>query len=101
MTENMSVKFSGDAELEAFNQWTLSVIDGADYNITNPEYMVTEIVSNTPAESWHEEQVMKKFCRQIFTDIETNISKPCWLEGGSILTPPNNEVSTINLDQLS
>ena len=43
----MRVKSSGDAELEAFNQWTLSFIDGADYNITIPEYMLTDIVSNT------------------------------------------------------
>ena len=55
LTENMRVRASGDAELEAFNQWTLSFIDGADYNITIPEYMVTKIVSNTPVESWHEE----------------------------------------------
>ena len=40
---------------------------------------------------------MKKFCRQVFPNIETNISKPGWLEGRSILTPTNNEVSTINL----
>ena len=77
----MRVRASGDAELEAFDRWTLSVGDGADEDITIPEHMVTEIVSNTPAESWHEEQAMKKFCRQVFPDIETNISKPGWLEG--------------------
>ena len=55
-----------------------------------------EIVSNTPTESWHEEHAMKEFCKQIFPDLENNISKPGWLNGRSILTPTNNEVSTIN-----
>ena len=78
MTQNMRVRASGDAELEAFDKWTLSIGDGAsqDEDIPIPENMGSEIVSNTPAESWHEEQAMKKFCRQVFPDIETNISKP-------------------------
>ena len=94
----MRVKASGDAELEAFDKWTLSIGDGvsADEDIPIPEHMVTEIIPNTPAESWHEEQSMKQFCRKVFPDLETNVSKPGWLEGRSILTPTNNEVSTIN-----
>ena len=39
---------------------------------------------------------MKKFCRLIFPDLQTNISNPRWLEGRSILAPTNKEVSTIN-----
>merc|ERR1711954_468800 len=32
----------------------------------------------------------------IFPDLQSNISNPGWLEGRSILTPTNKEVSTIN-----
>ena len=98
LTQNMRVRASGDAELEAFDKWTLSIGDGAsqDEDIPIPENMGSEIVSNTPTESWHEEHAMKKFCKEIFPDLETNISKPGWLDGRSILTPTNNEVSTIN-----
>ena len=93
---NMRVRASGDPELEAFDEWTLSIGDGVDEAVAIPEHMVTEIVPNTPTESWHEGESMKKFCRLVFPDIATNINKPGWLEGRSILTPTNNEVSTIN-----
>ena len=89
---NMRVRASGDPELEAFDKWTLSIGDGVDEAVAIPEHMVTEIVPNTPTESWHEGESMKKFCRLVFPDIETNINKSCWLEGRSILAPTNNEV---------
>jgi hypothetical protein len=98
LTENMRVRASGDPELEAFDQWTLSIGNGDndDEAVLIPDDMVTEIVPNTPKESWHEEESMKKFCKLIFPDLETNISNPGWLEGRAILTPTNSEVSTIN-----
>ena len=57
MSENMRVIASGDPELEAFDKWTLSIGDGAnsDEAVPIPEHMVTEILPNTPTESWHEE----------------------------------------------
>ena len=59
----MRVRASGDPELEAFDQWTLSIGDGSsgEEEIPIPDHMVTEIVPNTPTEGWHEEQAMKKF----------------------------------------
>ena len=96
LTENMRVRASGDQELEAFDQWTLSIGNGStnDEAVLIPDDMVTEIVPNTPTESWHEEESMKKFCKLIFPDLETNITSPGWLEGRAILTPTNNEVYT-------
>ena len=98
LTENMRVRASGDPELEAFDKWTLSIGNGSsgEETVPIPEHMVTEIISNTPTETWHEEESMKKFCRLIFPDLQTNISNPRWLEGRSILAPTNKEVSTIN-----
>jgi hypothetical protein len=97
LTDNMRVRASGDPELEAFDQWTLSIGNGStnDEAVLIPDDMVTEIVPNTPTESWHEEESMKKFCKLIFPDLETNITSPGLLEGRAILTPTNNEVSTI------
>ena len=98
LTENMRVRASGDPELEAFDKWTLSIGNGSngEETVEIPEHMVTEIIPNTPTETWHEEESMKKFCRLIFPDLQTNINSPEWLEGRSILTPTNKEVSTIN-----
>ena len=98
LTENMRVRASGDPELEAFDKWTLSIGNGSsgEETVPIPEHMVTEIISNTPTETWHEEESMKKFCRLIFPDLQTNISNPRWLEGRSILAPTNKEVSAIN-----
>ena len=98
MTENMRVWASGDPELEAFDKWTLSIGNGSsgEETVEIPEHMVTEIIPNTPTETWHEEESMKKFCRLIFPDLQSNISNPGWLEGRSILTQTNREVSTIN-----
>ena len=96
LSVNMRVRASGDQELEAFDKWTLSIGDGADEAVQVPKHMVTEIVPNTTTESWHEEESMKTFCRLIFPDVARNINKPGWLEGRSILTPTNNEVSTLN-----
>ena len=39
---------------------------------------------------------MKKFCKEIFPEIEQNISNPGWLEGRAILAPTNKEVDAIN-----
>ena len=94
LTENMRVRASGDPELEAFDQWTLSIGNGSnnDDAVLIPDDMVTEIVPNTPTESWHEEESMKKFCRIIFPDLDTKITDPGWLEGRAILAPTNSEV---------
>ena len=78
LSVNMRVKASGDPDLEAFDKWTLSIGDGADEAVQIPEHMVTEIISNTQTESWHEEESMKRFCRLVFPDLATNISKSGW-----------------------
>ena len=97
LTENMRVRASGNPKLEEFDQWTLSIGNGStdDEAVPIPDEMITEIVPNTPTESWHEDDSMKKFCKLIFPDLETNITIPGWLEGRAILTPTNNEVCPI------
>ena len=98
LTENMRVRASGDPVLEAFDQWTLSIGNGIVKNgeIPIPPEMITEIVANKPLEPWHEGNSMKKFCQQIFPDIEGKINTPGWLDGRSILAPTNKEVDAIN-----
>ena len=98
LTENMRVRASGDPVLEAFDSWTLSIGNGEkqDGLIPIPEDMVVEIVPNTPSEQWHEAESMKKFCREIFPQLDMNIDAPGWLEGRAILAPNNNEVDTLN-----
>ena len=94
LTENMRVKASGDPKLEEFDQWTLSIGNGStdDEAVPIPDEMITEIIPNTPTESWHEDDSMKRFCKLIFPDLETNITIPGWLEGRAILAPTNSEV---------
>ena len=39
---------------------------------------------------------MKKFCQEIFSDINAHIDTPGWLEGRTILAPTNKEVDSLN-----
>ena len=39
---------------------------------------------------------MKQFCREVFPNIDVNISKNGWLEGRTILAPTNKEVDSLN-----
>ena len=96
LTENMRVRASGDPVLEAFDQWTLDIGNGSAENVSIPDEMLTEILSNTKEEPWKEAESMKKFCQQVFPDIQANYDKPGWFEGRAILAPTNKEVDSIN-----
>ena len=98
LTENMRVRASGDPTLEEFDKWTLSIGNGTIINgeVSIPEEQLTEIVANTIKETKNEEKSMKQFCKQVFPNLDTNISKPGWLEGRTILAPTNKEVDAIN-----
>ena len=91
LTENMRVRASGDPTLEEFDQWTLSIGNGANLNggVPIPKQMITTIVPNTISEPKNEENSMRKFCQEIFPDINANIAAPGWLEGRTILAPTN------------
>ena len=39
---------------------------------------------------------MKKFCEEVFPNLQYNLSKPGWLEGRTVLAPTNKEVDAIN-----
>ena len=98
LTENMRVRASGDPVLEEFDKWTLKIGNGWELNggIPIPQEMVTEIKPNTKDERKNEENSMKKFCQEVFPDLESNIKKPGWLEGRTILAPTNKEVDVLN-----
>jgi hypothetical protein len=98
LTENMRVRASGDPILEEFDKWTLRIGNGQELNgaVPIPEEMITEIRPNTKINSKNEENSMKLFCQEVFPNIETNINKPGWLEGRTILAPTNKEVDALN-----
>ena len=58
--------------------------------------MLTEIVPNAKDATRNELKSMRKFCQEIFPNIENNINLPGWLEGRTILAPTNKEVDTLN-----
>ena len=82
LTVNMRVRASGDPQLEAFDQWTLQIGNGTQENdtVNIPAEMVTLIEPNTKEEQWREAQSMKKFCQQVFPDIESNYNIPSWFD---------------------
>ena len=92
------VRASGDPTLEEFDKWTLSIGNGTVLNgvVTIPEEQLTEILPNTKTEPRNEEKSMKQFGKEVFPDVEVNISRPGWLEGRTILAPTNKEVDAIN-----
>ena len=58
--------------------------------------MTTIIEPNVAKENWREGQSMKKFCDEVFPDLDRNIKNSKWLDGRAILTPTNKEVDAIN-----
>ena len=75
----------------------MKIVNGTDgEQVTIPEDMMTEIEPNVGKENWREGQSMRKFCDQIFPDLENNVNNPSWLKGRAILTPTNKEVDAIN-----
>ena len=97
LTENMRVRACGDATLEAFDQWTLSVGNGSMESLDIPANMIaTEITPNSSKNSNSEGQAMLDFCHQIFPDISRNISVSGWLKGRTILAVTNKEVASLN-----
>ena len=99
LSENLRVRASGDLVLEEFDKWTLSVGNGleSDGRVQIPKAMITEIIPSTKENPKSEENAMKRFCRKIFPDLESNIKIPGWLEGRAILAPTNNEVDSLNM----
>ena len=98
LTENMRVRASGDQILEKFDEWTLEIGNGINTSgsILIPKEMLTEIVANSKKDSKSEEKCMKKFCQEVFPEIQSNIEAPGWLEGRTILAPTNREVDSLN-----
>ena len=58
--------------------------------------MTIEIKSNTKESPKNEENSMKRFCHEVFPNLETNINRQGWLEGRTILAPTNREVDSLN-----
>ena len=97
LTRNMRVLASGDATLEAFDKWTLTIGNGeVGDELLIPEEMHHKIEANTLQESWHESQSMSNFCKEVFPNLQVNINSMDWLKGRAILAPTNKEVDGIN-----
>ena len=98
LSKNLRVRASGDPKKEKFDKWTLSIGNGLNENgrVAIPKAMSTEILPNTKSHPKNEENCMKKFCGQVFPNLESNLKVPGWLEGRAILAPTNNEVGSLN-----
>ena len=97
LTQNMRVHASGDARLEQFDNWTLSLGNGEVEQVVIPwSNVATTITPNSSLNRDSEAQAMKEFITKIFPDIETNIQDRNWLEGRAILCATNSEVRMIN-----
>ena len=93
----MRVHASGDARLERFDNWTLSLGNGEVEQAVIPwSNVATTITPNSSLNRDSEAQAMKEFITKIFPDIETNIQDRNWLEGRAILCATNSEVRMIN-----
>ena len=90
LTRNMRVDARSDPLLEEFDQWTLSIGNGDMDQLTIPESMLsTRIVKNSKKEPCSEGKAMIAFCKDVFPNIEENISNCDWLDGRAILATTN------------
>ena len=97
LLDNIRVQVNGNPVLEEFDKWTLTIGNGTDGDqIDLPKDMTTIIEPNVAKENWREGQSMKKFCDEVFPDLDRNIKNSKWLDGRAILTPTNKEVDAIN-----
>ena len=97
LLDNIRVQVNGNPVLEEFDKWTLNIGNGTDGDqIDLPQDMTTIIEPNVAKENWREGQSMKKFCDEVFPDLDRNIKNSKWLDGRAILTPTNKEVDAIN-----
>lgn len=96
LTQNMRVAASGDPELEEFDTWTVSLGDGTapvvgvDNLVQLKEELCTEIDPD------RQDADMRKFCEEIYPQLEKNYSDETYLEGRAILAPTNRKVDVIN-----
>ena len=102
LTENMRIRSSGDAVLEAFDDWTLSIGNGDAETaigtdmIEIPEDMCFEIEAKTFKDPESDLRAMKQLADHVYTDLSQNYLKPEWMDGRSILAPTNKQVDAIN-----
>ena len=97
LSQNMRVLASGDAELEAFVDWTLAIGNGHQEEVAIPANMIgTVIYKNSKVNSMSEGKAMEAFCKLMFPSMETNLANRSWLEGRAILAATNCEVSMLN-----
>ena len=102
LQENMRVRASGDPTLEAFDQWTLSIGDGAvptldETDMINiPEDMCLEIVPKSAKDPHSETRAMKELTEHVYPDLNNNFRNHRWMDGRAILAPTNKQVDTIN-----
>ena len=93
----MRVRADGNPELEAFDQWTLKIGNGFMDKVDIPSTMVaTEITPNSSRNRNSEGDAMLDFCKNVFPNIEENLSKPGWLDGRTVMAVTNKEVASIN-----
>ena len=97
LSVNMRVRASGDPELQAFADWTLSIGNGLMNEVEIPEDMITTLITPNSKENPNSEgQAMEEFCESIFPDMATNIQDRNWVEGRAILAATNAEVNMLN-----
>ena len=102
LVENMRIRSSGNALLQEFDDWTLSIgngnaemIDGSDL-IEIPEDMCMEISQKTFKDPDSESRAMQKLADHVYPSLSKNFMKPGWMDGRAILAPTNKQVDSIN-----
>ena len=97
LSTNMRVHASGDAQLEAFDKWTLDIGNGQSEAVKIPWNMIaTQIVPNSKENSTLEGKSMEEFCNKIFPNLAENKDDSDWLYGRAILATTNKEVAILN-----
>ena len=97
LTQNMRVNATGNARLEQFDKWTLSLGDGDVEKAVIPICNIaTRISPNSKLNRDAERKSMKDFIEKIFPDLRNNIHDKNWLEGRAILCATNAEVTMVN-----
>ena len=98
----MRVKASSDSNLEAFDKWTLSIVDGAIPTLDEadtieiPDDICMEIIPKSQKDPKSETKSMQELAEHVFPDLNKNFKNCGWMDGRAILAPTNKQVNDIN-----
>ena len=91
LTQNISVRASGDVRLGEFDQWLLSLGDGTAPMVSGEDIIELPEDLCSVIDKADEKKSMTEFCEEIFPDLNRNVGDEKWLQERAVLVQTNHK----------